>query len=185
MTRQLIITENMTLDGVIEADDWFDVIGAGDTGDLDEVMGRHQEAATTFLTGRVTFEEMRGYWPHQTDDTTGVTEYLDRVDKAVVSTTMTDPEWDGSRILDGDLAEDVAALKEEDGGDIVVTGSIELVNGLHRTGLVDRYRLFTYPVVRGTGRRLFEEPDDLPALALDEVERFRSGVVLLEYATTA
>ena len=110
------------------------------------------------LLGRLTFESFRGYWPQQTDDTTGVSDYLNRVEKYVVSSTLEEPGWEHTTILRGDLADEVAALKERPGGDIVATGSITLVHALDRTGLVDEYRLFVYPVVLGQGRRLFEEP---------------------------
>jgi dihydrofolate reductase len=74
-------------------------------------------------------------------------------------------------------------LKNQAGGDIVATGSITMVHALNRTGLVDEYRLFVYPVVMGSGRRLFEEPVDQPHLELVEAHPFRSGVVLLRYRT--
>ena len=96
---------------------------------------------------------------------------------------LTDPDWSGTTILRGDLAGEVARLKNQAGGDIVATGSITLVHGLNRTGLVDEYRLFVYPVVMGNGRRLFEEPGDQPHLELIEAHPFSSGVVLLRYRT--
>jgi dihydrofolate reductase len=135
------------------------------------------------LVGRATFEAFRSYWPQQTDDQTGVSEYLNRVDKYVFSSTLTHPRWGGTTILRGDLADKVTALKDQAGGDIVATGSITLVHALNRTGLVDEYRLFVYPVVMGSGRRLFEEPLDQPRLTLVEAHPFGSGVVLLRYRT--
>ena len=110
--RDLIVTQNITVDGVIEAGDWF---GPADGGPevLDAV--REQMAhADAFLTGRVTFEEMRGYWPAQTDDTTGITAYLNQVQKYVVSSTLRDPAWEPTTIL-GSI-DDVRRLKESDGG---------------------------------------------------------------------
>jgi dihydrofolate reductase len=98
----------------------------------------------------VTFEEMRGYWPRQTDDTTGVSDYLNRVTKHVVSSTMGDPEWEHTIVLPGDgFLNEVRALKSKPGKDIVTTGSISLVHALIPAGLVDEYRLFLYPVVLG------------------------------------
>jgi dihydrofolate reductase len=144
-TRKLIVTENITLDGVIDnREGWIDVVGDEevDQSDLNEALREQAEAADAVLFGRVTFEEMRGYWPLQTDDETGVTEYLNNVSKYVVSNTMKDPEWQRSTVLSGDPEGNVRELKGKAGKDIVVTGSITLVHDLIAAGLVDEYRLF-------------------------------------------
>jgi dihydrofolate reductase len=185
--RDLIITENITLDGVIDAaGGWFDPADgdAADQADLVAALAAQSAAADAFLVGRRTFEDMRGYWPARAaEDTTGVGAYLDRVRKYVVSSTLEDPGWEPTTILRGPPRDDVAALKQADGADIVVTGSITLVQALVAADLVDEYRLFVYPVVLGRGRRLFEDAGHVPALALQEATRFRSGVVLLRYRT--
>ena len=138
-------------------------------------------AADALLVGRVTFEQLRGYWPNQTDDETGVAEYLDRVAKYVVSGTMTEPGWEPTTVLSGDLEEEVRALKTLPGKDIVVTGSITLVHSLIPLGLVDEFRLFVYPVVLGRGARLFEDATGAAGLTLLDSRTFTSGVVLLRY----
>jgi dihydrofolate reductase len=184
--RKLVVTENITLDGVIDASEgWFTAAGDEevDQSDLNEALREQTEAADAVLLGRVTFEQMRGYWPLQTDDETGVTDYLNNVTKYVVSSTMTDPQWERSTVLSGDLEDDVRELKGEPGKDIVVTGSITLVHELIRLGLVDEYRLFVYPVVLGRGARLFEDATSVPKLKLVESRPFRSGVVLTSYST--
>ena len=182
--RDLIVTENITLDGVIDATEgWFDVLGDPDVdqSDLEEALTRQREAADAFLVGRVTFEQMRGYWPKQTDDKTGVTDYLNAVSKYVVSSTLDDPEWEPTTVLRGELGDEIRALKSQLGQDIVTTGSITLVRGLIAAGLVDEYRLFVYPVVLGRGARLFENATDVPPLELVEGQPFRCGVVLMRY----
>ena len=182
--RDLIVTENITLDGVIDASaGWFGPAGAEDTdqSDLIAALTEQREAADAFLTGRNTFEQMRGYWPRQTDDETGVPAYLDRVHKYVVSTTLDDPQWEPTTILRGPLEDDIARLKAAPGRDIVVTGSITLVHALVARRLVDEYRLFVHPVVVGGGARLFDHAHDHPPLDLVEARAFRSGVVLLRY----
>jgi dihydrofolate reductase len=147
--RDLVVTENITLDGVIDASGgWFSVTDDPevDQSDLREALGEQSAAADAVLLGRVTFEEMRGYWPEQTDDTTGVTDYLNRVSKYVVSGTLGDPAWEPTTVLPADGFEDgIRALKAEPGRDIVTTGSITLVHALIGAGLVDEYRLFVYP----------------------------------------
>jgi dihydrofolate reductase len=186
--RKLVVTENITLDGVIDASEgWFSPAGDEevDQSDITEALREQASAADAVLFGRVTFEQMRSYWPLQTDDETGVTQYLNTVQKYVVSSTMTDPEWERSTVLSGDLAENVRELKAREGKDIVVTGSITLVHELIALGLVDEYRLFVYPVVLGRGARLFEDATNVPKLKLAESRPFRSGVVLTSYRTGA
>jgi dihydrofolate reductase len=183
--RDLIVTENITVDGVIDAaDGWFAPSGTEDPGDIEElvrVTAEHSAAADALLVGRVTYEEFEGFWPKQTDDVTGVAEYLNGVAKYVVSATMGDPTWQQTTVLRGPVADEVAALKALPGKDIVVTGSVTLVHSLAGTGLIDEYRLFVYPVVLGRGRRLFADGVALPNLRLVESRQFRSGITLLRY----
>jgi dihydrofolate reductase len=185
--RDLIVTENITLDGVIDATEgWFDPAG-NDTGvdqsDIVAAVAEQREAADAFLVGRVTFEQMRGYWPLQTDDTTGITDYLNTVSKYVVSKTLQEPEWEHTTVLRGSLRDEIQELKARPGKQIVTTGSITLVRDLIAGGLVDEYRLFVYPVVLGHGRRLFADAGGVPRLRLAESRAFRSGIVLLRYRT--
>jgi dihydrofolate reductase len=182
--RTLAITQNITVDGSIEMlGDWFDPQGQGnaDNSDLLDELHRQDTEADAFLVGRRTFEDLRGYWPEQSDDPTGISDYLNRVQKYVVSSTLTDPEWQNSTVLAGDPAEQVRALKEEAGKDIVVTGSITLCHTLIEAGLVDEYRLFVYPVVQGGGRRLFPDGFACPELKLLETKSFRSGITYSRY----
>ena len=183
--RTLAITQNITVDGSIEMlGDWFDPQGQADvdSSDLLEELHRQDSRSDGFLTGRQTFEDLRSYWPRQSDDTTGITDYLNRVNKYVVSSTMTDPEWQNSTVLSGDPVAEVRALKEQPGQDIVVTGSITLCHALIEAGLVDEYRLFVYPVVQGRGRRLFPDGFELPKLRLLEARAFRSGITYSRYS---
>jgi dihydrofolate reductase len=183
--RTLAVTENITLDGVIDATEgWFAPAGEEnvDQSDLNEALRQQASAADAVLLGRVTFEEMRGFWPLQANDETGVTEYLDSVEKYVVSSTMTEPQWQRSTVLAGDVEDHVRELKGREGRDVVVTGSITLVHELIALGLVDEYRLFVYPVVVGRGARLLDDATDVGKLRLVECRPFRSGVVLTRYS---
>lgn len=125
---------------------------------------------------RQTFTDFRGYWPLQADDTTGVADHLNTVQKYVVSSTLADPEWENSTVLSGDPVAEVAALKDRPGRDIVVTGSIALSHALIAAGLVDEFRLFHYPVVQGRGRRLFPDGWAAERLQLTGSASFGSGV---------
>jgi dihydrofolate reductase len=182
--RTLAITQNVTLDGSIEMlTNWFDPQGQSraDNADLLEELHRQDSAADGFLVGRRTFEDLRGYWPKQTDDATGFTDYLNRVHKYVVSRTITDPDWDNSTVLSGDPEEEVRVLKQQPGQDIVVTGSIMVCHTLIEARLVDEYRLFIYPVVQGGGRRLFPDGFELQKLQLVEAKSFHAGITYSRY----
>jgi dihydrofolate reductase len=184
--RTLAITQNITLDGSIEMlGDWFDpqAQSGTDSADLLEELHRQAGESDALLFGRRTFEDMRGYWPHQPDDATGITDELNAVRKYVVSSTMTEPNWQNTTVITGNLINHVRALKEEQGRDIVVTGSITLSHALIEAGLVDQYRLFVYPVVQGRGRRLFPDGVELPKLTLLEAKAFGGGVAYTSYAS--
>ena len=181
---KLVVTQNITLDGVIEMiGDWFDPAGGeeADNSDLVAVIRQHMQTEDALLLGRDTFESFRGYWPQQTDDTTGITDHLNQVQKYVVSSTMQDPEWENTTVLQGSLEDEVRALKTRPDKEIGVTGSISVVRDLISAGLVDEYRLFVFPVVLGRGERLFADATGVPELRLLEAKPFRSGVVLLSY----
>jgi dihydrofolate reductase len=184
--RKLVVTQNITLDGVIDAaGGWFRA--GDDSGELAEVtsvLRQQAAAADALLLGRISFEEMRGFWPHQTDDTTGISDYLNQVQKFVVSSTLTDPQWRNTTVLAGAAAETVRSLKHEPGADIVVTGSITLVHELIAADLVDEYRLFVYSVVIGSGRRLFDDAGKTPPITLTQARRFGPGIALLTYSVT-
>jgi dihydrofolate reductase len=115
------------------------------------------EAADAVLLGRVTYQQFAEFWPKQTDDTSGVSDYLNRTPKYVVSASLTSAEWQNTTLLHGPLKDEIATLKQQPGKDIVATGSISLVRSLMQDDLVDAYRLFVYPVFLGRGRRLFVE----------------------------
>lgn len=181
VVRRLVITQNVTLDGSIEMlDDWFDPAEEPDPDLL--ALNHHQDReADACLLGRRTFEDFRGYWPQQTGDTTGITDYLNRVQKYVVSSTLADPRWENSAILAGAPIDRVRQLKNEPGKDIVCTGSITLTHALIAADLVDEYRLFTYPVVQGRGRRLFPDGYVIPKLRLLDARPFGSTITYAAY----
>jgi dihydrofolate reductase len=183
-SRRLVVTENVTANGVIEfIDDWFDPAEQDDVDDIFAVMREQMANEEALLLGRKTFEEFRGYWPQQTDDASGSADHLNRVPKYVVSSTMTDPEWANSTVLSGRLEDEVAALKADgDGGDLGVTGSISVVHALIGADLVDEYRLFVYPVLSSRGRNLMADGAALQGLTLADCRSFKSGIVLQVYA---
>ena len=173
----IVLTENCTADGVIDmAAGWFDPADQTDD-QLVAAMRAHMAEQDALLLGRSTFEAFRGYWPNQTDDTTGITDHLNRVQKYVLSTTLQDPEWEPTTIL-RDL-DQVRALKDRPGR-LGVTGSISVAQQLVAADLVDEYCLFVYPVLVGAGAGVLA---DVRRLDLDLVEAtpFPSGITLLRY----
>jgi dihydrofolate reductase len=177
--RRLIVTENMSFDGVVSPmDGWFDP--AAQDEEVVAAINEHDRAIDAVVLGRKTFQEFAGFWPHQTDDPTGFTDYLNAVRKYVVSTSLQHTDWQNSTILRGPAADELAALKDAPGGDIDITGSISLVHSLWPTGLIDLVRAWVFPAVQGYGRRLL--PDGMAQrLELVESRGFGCGVVLLEY----
>jgi dihydrofolate reductase len=180
-----VVAENMSANGVIEfVEPWFDP-GEQEDRQLLDVIGGHTARETALILGRQTFEDFRGYWPLQTDDTTGFTAHLNEVQKYVVSTTLAEPGWQNTTVLAGQLEDEVRALKATTGGEIGITGSISVVHALMATDLIDEYRLFIYPVFTGSGRRLVPDGLSMQGLVLTETRSFPSGVAMLVYSRPA
>jgi dihydrofolate reductase len=176
--RRLIVTENMSFDGVVSPlGGWFDP-GTADE-ELTAFDQQHRDESDALLLGRTTFEEFAGYWP-DADDEAGVSAYLNGIDKYVVSRTLTEPGWVNTTVLAGDPMEAVADLRAQEGRDITVTGSVTLVHALLAADLVDEVRVFVHPAVQGEGRRLFP-PGPLRHLGPIDARVFPTGVVYLAY----
>jgi dihydrofolate reductase len=184
---KIVVTEFVSLDGVVEAPGggenfkhggWSFEISRGDEGDkfkLDETM-----SSEALLLGRVTYEGFAAAWPSRTDEF-GFADKFNSMPKYVVSSTLKDPEWNNSTVLTGDVADEVAKLKERHDGDIVVHGSPQLVQTLIENDLVDEYRLMVFPVVLGSGKRLFGETTDKKSLRLVDSKVVGDGVSILVY----
>jgi len=151
----------------------FDRGAEGDKFKLDEVM-----ASDALLLGRVTYEGFAAAWPGRTDEV-GFADMMNRMAKYAVSTTLTDPQWNNSTVIRGNVAEEVSKLKQQPGQDILVAGSRTLVQMEH--GLVDEYRLMVFPIVLGNGKRLFQDTKQSEALQLVEAKTVGAGVQVLTY----
>jgi dihydrofolate reductase len=185
--RKLIVSEFVTLDGVMEdpggaegfgRGGWafqFDRGPEGDKFKLDEVL-----QAGALLLGRVTYQGFAAAWPSRTDEA-GFAGKMNSMPKYVVSTTLQDAGWNNSTIIGGDVAAAVGALKQQDGRDLLVAGSGQLVRTLMRHGLVDEYRLMVFPIVLGSGQRLFADGGDPAALRLTGARTVGAGVLILTY----
>jgi dihydrofolate reductase len=175
--RKVVVTEFLTLDGVMEApNEWSFPYWSDEAGQFkyDELF-----ASDALLLGRVTYEGFAAAWPSMTDEQ-GFADRMNRIAKYVVSTTLNKAEWNNSTIISANVPEELARLKALPGQDILVGGSAQLIQTLIAHDLVDTYRLLVYPLVRGTGKRLFLD-GTAASLQLVEAKPFSSGVVALTY----
>jgi dihydrofolate reductase len=184
---RIVVTEFVSLDGVVEdpggAEDFkyggwsfaFDRGADGDGFKLDET-----RASAALLLGRVTYEGFADAWPQREGE---FADKFNSMPKYVVSSTLRQPEWTNSTVLEPDnLVEAVSKLKQEADGDVVVHGSAQLVQTLIEHDLVDELRLMVFPVVLGTGKRLFGDPGEKKTLRLVDSKVVGDGVVILTYA---
>lgn len=196
--RKVIANEFMSLDGVVQAPGAADEDTTGgfrhggwhmqymeDDGARRRVLASIVEAGG-FLLGRGTYEIFAAYWPNASEEQQVIAEPLNSKPKWVASTTL-DRElgWQNSTVLEGDLAQAVAALKREEGGDIHVIGSPEVVRTLLEHGLVDELMLMINPVVLGGGKRIFADDGVLRSLRLVDSEVTSTGAILATYAPAA
>jgi dihydrofolate reductase len=184
---RIVVTEFVSLDGVMEGpagdDDfvrgaWSFEVDRGDEGDkfkLDETV-----EAEALLLGRRTYEGFAAAWPSREGE---FADKFNNMPKYVVSSTLDDPEWNNTTVLSGDLDEEVSKLRREHEGDIVVHGSAQLVHALVENDLVDELRLMVFPVVLGTGKRVFGETSDKKPLRLADSKTVGDGVTILVYET--
>jgi dihydrofolate reductase len=135
----------------------------------------------SFLLGRRTYDIFAASWPKSTDPNDPVASKLNTLPKYVASTTLKDPEWANTTVIEGDVAEAVRELRQRDGGELQVHGSGQLVRFLLEHDLVDRLNLLVFPVIVGAGRRLFAESGIATGLALDESRTTPSGVTISVY----
>jgi dihydrofolate reductase len=183
--RKVVVTEFITLDGVIEDPGGAEAFkyAGWSMPYWDEGIGKIKFdelfAADALLLGRVTYEGFAAAWPSQSDEA-GFADRMNGIHKHVVSTTLQKADWNNSTIIKGNVPEEVAKLKQQPGQDILVFGSAALIQTLIQHNLVDQYTLLVYPVVLGTGKRLFQN-DSNTKLKLVETQSFPSGVVLLVY----
>jgi len=177
--RQVVLQMGVTLDGYVSGTG-----GEGDWGlpaedpDVRAWKVTSLRQVGTHIMGRVTYEQMAAHWPTATGDYAG---FMNSLPKVVFSKTLPAAEWPGSRIARGDLAEEIAALKSESGGEIMAHGGAAFVQALSRAGLIDEYRLVTLPVALGNGLPLFKDLAKPLRVDLAEGKAFPDGTVIHVY----
>jgi len=188
--RKLIVSTFVTLDGVMQApggpeedDSGGFAHGGWSVNYWDERMGQVMDEATSkpfaMLLGRKTYDIMAAYWPHAPEEAGG--KPFNDATKYVVSRSRPRLEWSNSVLIEGDAAEGIAALKKEDGPELQVHGSGNLIQTLLRHNLVDQYRLWVFPLVIGSGKRLFAEGTIPSGLKLVDSKTSTTGVVIGTY----
>ena len=186
--RKLVVSQFVTVDGVAEdpggsertpRGGWSFQFNRGPEGDrfkLDEVM-----KAGALLLGRRTYEGFAAAWPSRTDEV-GFADKINSMPKFVVSTTLRDPKWNNSTVIKGSVSDEVSKLKEQSGGELLVNGSLQLVKTLIDHDLVDEYRLMVFPIMLGSGKRLFGDTEKPATLRLVEARNVGpDGVVILTF----
>jgi dihydrofolate reductase len=185
---RIVVTEFVSLDGVMEAPGgedfkypgWSFEFDRGEEGNkfkLDEALD-----SEALLIGRVTYESFANAWPSREGE---FADKFNAMAKYVVSSRLEDPEWNNTTVLKGDVAEEVAKLKQELDGDIYVHGSLQLAQALMEDDLVDEIHLMVFPVLLGTGRRLFGELSDRKTMRLADSKTVGDGVAILTYERAA
>ncbi len=187
MTRRLIASEFVTLDGVMQAPG-HDPHPDGKNQWALKYAGEDQQRfkidelfdVDAILLGRLTYEIFAAFWPTAPNDE-GFADRMNTIPKYVVSRTLKSATWQNSIIVNGDVAQEIAELKRGAGGDILLYGSADLFNSLMKHDVIDEYRLMMFPIVLGSGKRLFRESSDIAHLTLVETRVFDSGVTVLTY----
>lgn len=178
--RKLIAWNVMTLDGYFEGDapwqlDFHETVWGEE---LERFSLEQGEDMDILIFGRRTYEGMAAHWSAETG---AIADFMNAVDKRVASRTLTVVEWSNARLMEGDVAEAVRTLKQQDGGNIYVFGSADLLDTLLANDLVDEYRICLAPVVRGSGTPLFKPGVKSRTMTLLEARPLRIGGVILRY----
>jgi dihydrofolate reductase len=175
---RLVATEYLSLDGVFEEPgEWS---GPFFNDEAAQFKLSELQASDGLLLGRDTYEGFAAAWPSMTDEA-GFADKMNTMPKYVVSSSLDKLEWPGSRLIKGDLAEEIRKLKQEPGQDLLLSGSAQLFNALMQENLIDLYRFMLHPIVLGKGKRLFADESADRTLTLLECKTFKSGIVILEY----
>jgi dihydrofolate reductase len=191
--RELSVNTFLTLDGVMQAPGGpeEDPSGGFEHGgwsfgywdeQMQEAMGEAMAKPFDLVLGRRTYEIFAAFWPHSDDPEA---EPLNTATKHVASTTLKQLEWENSRLIEGDVPEGIRALKEQDGPELQVHGSANLIQTLLAHGLIDEFRVWTFPLVLGKGKRLFDDGTVPAGLEVTSSQAFSSGVILATYRTGA
>ena len=178
--RKVIVSNLVSLDGFFEGSkkelDWFVV-----EQEFFDFARNQLFEVDTILFGRITYEMMAGYWPNTNDNDPVITDKMNSLPKIVFSKTLSKVEWNNSRLIRENVQEEINKLKQQEGKDMVIFGSGNLVSFLTQQGLIDEYRIILNPVILGSGNPLFKNLHDRLNLKLLKTKTLGTGVVILYY----
>jgi dihydrofolate reductase len=176
--REVVAVELVSLDGVMEAPEEWAFSYSNE--EMEAANAEGMAASDAMLLGRTTYESLAAFWPHQPGGTPMV-DYINSVRKFVVSTKLEKAGWNNSTLIRDNALGNIGELKQQPGKDITIIGSATLVRSLLGAGLLDELRLMVHPLVRGGGKRLFEDGGEQEPLELVSSATFGTGVVSLAY----
>jgi dihydrofolate reductase len=182
--RKIVVSEGVTIDGVFDAQTMGQWAAPFYSDEKDEFVRKSVLAADALLLGRTTYDLQAWYWPSQKEDKYGIANHKNSMPKYVVTSKPLQAQWNNSKMINKNVVEEIAKLKQQPGKDILIEGSATLVESLVQAGLVDEYRLMVHPVIAGSGKRFFKDGMGLTKLRLVDSKPISLGVVLLTYEPT-
>jgi dihydrofolate reductase len=178
--RRLIMANMVTLDGYFEGAHSWDIdwhnVGWGE--ELEQLGNEQLHTAGMLLFGRVTYQGMSGFWPNEKGETADL---MNSISKVVFSRTLERADWNNSRLVKTEAADEIARLKQETGGPMIIFGSATLTSSLIPTGLIDEYRLWLNPILLGNGNPMFKPLAQQQVMQLIEARPLKTGLVVLRY----
>jgi len=180
-SRNLIVTEWVTLDGVFDADTMDQWYAPYDSPERQTYIQQNINTSDAFLLGRTSYEMLAPYWSAMQNNEMGVAGRLNSAPKYVVSSTLQKADWNNSTILRDNVAQHIQTLKQQPGQNILIMGSGTLVRSLMKSNLIDEYRLLVHPHIMGNGKRFFRDEMTATGLELVNTKTLTHGVIALDY----
>ena len=182
--RKIIVSESVSLDGVFDAETMGQWAVPSYSEERNEFVRNIVLGSDALLLGRTTYDIQAWYWPNQKGDKYGIANHKNSMPKYVVTSKPLPTPWNNSTIIQDNVVEEIARLKQQPGQDILIEGSATLVQSLAQAGLIDEYKLLVHPSLVGSGKRFFKEGTGLTKLKLVESKPISLGVVVLSYEPT-
>ncbi len=179
--RKIIVSVWVTIDGIYDADsmqEWFMPFNSDEKMEYIKGSILHADA---LLVGRTTYEMFEAYWPHTKTDDEELANQMNSMQKFVVSTSLDKADWNNSTIINKNIIEEIKKLKKQNGNEIQIPGSADLVQSLMKENLIDEFRFLVHPIILGNGKRFLKEGMKTAGMKLTKTRMFDKGVVLLCY----
>jgi dihydrofolate reductase len=180
--RKIVVSESVTVDGIFDTETMGKWAVPYYSEEREEIIRGMVLASDALLLGRTTYDIQAWYWPNQKEDKYGIANHKNSMAKYVVTSRQLQAQWNNSTIIEKNIVEEIAKLKQQPGKDILIEGSATLVESLAQAGLIDEYKILVHPTIMGGGKYFFKEGMGMTKLQLVESKQLSSGVVLLSYA---